>query len=82
MQREAQSNKVVLLSRLHLRAIILQKGKCVVEVPSLQQLRTHKQGKANGGNLITAAASAYLLRGNSDNLALQFMNTCSLILTT
>lgn len=82
MQREAQSNKAGVIKQIASVQYNLTgvKSAAAAAVASLQQLRIHKQAKQE--ILITLGAPAYLLRGISDSLALQFIKTCSLILTT
>lgn len=75
MQQEAQSNKAGVIKQIASVQYNLTEVRSVAVMPGLQQLRIHKQAKQE--ILIT-----YLLRGISDNLALQFIKTCSLILTT
>lgn len=80
MQQEAQSNKAGVIKQIASVQYNLTEVRSVAVMPGLQQLRIHKQAKQE--ILITLGAPAYLLRGISDNLALQFIKTCSLILTT
>lgn len=83
MQREAQSNKAGVIKQIasvQYNLTGVRSAAAAAAMAALQQLRIHKQAKQE--ILITLGAPAYLLRGISDSLALQFIKTCSLILTT
>lgn len=84
MQREAQSNKAGVIKQIasvqYNLTGVRSAAAAAAAMAALQQPRIHKQAKQE--ILITLGAPAYLLRGISDSLALQFIKTCSLILTT